>query len=134
MLKAQQLFQTGWLLAVLPLILLALARGTVAATMPWLIAWVALGLSTIALWLRPRAGIRASAALAVFVAVVSLPWVLYNLFAYGTDHPLYLDSPATIFIVLLSAALTALPALTVLVLSFVNRGVAGAPARLSVVP
>lgn len=39
------------------------------------------------------------------ILVISLPWVAYNFFAFLTNDPLYRESPGTILVVGISAAL-----------------------------
>jgi carbon starvation protein CstA len=46
-----------------------------------------------------------------FVVICVGPWAAYNFFAYFTDHPKYLDSPATILVVAIVCVVVLLPAL-----------------------
>lgn len=48
------------------------------------------------------------------VALWSLPMVIYNVYAFISEHPLYLDSPATIFVVGIYALFFTLPSLVTL--------------------
>jgi len=49
------------------------------------------------------------------------PWAIYNFYTFLTDHPLYLDSPATIFVVAINSIVLLVPAVLVLVLMVVSR-------------
>jgi len=55
------------------------------------------------------------------VAICVGPWALYNFYAFLTDHPLYLDSPVTIFVVAINSIVLLVPAVLVLVLMVVSR-------------
>lgn len=52
-----------------------------------------------------------SLCVAILLLVRWLPMVVVNFWMFFTDHPLYLDSPATIFVVAVNAMLFAVPAL-----------------------
>jgi carbon starvation protein CstA len=55
------------------------------------------------------------------IAVCVGPWAIYNFYAFATDHPRYLDSPATIFVVAINCLVLLVPALIILVLMFIWR-------------
>ena len=125
MLRAQQLFQTAWLVALTPALLLAVRGEHLVRDLPWLAGWLALASATLLLWRRPRTGLVASLGVAAAIALLFVPQVLSNLYLWATDHAHYLDSPATIFVVAIFAGLTALPAVVVLFMSFTNWGFRG---------
>ena len=58
--------------------------------------------------------------LTIFVAIVLLvrwfPMVIVNFWMFFTGHPLYLDSPATIFVVAINSILFAIPAVVLVAL------------------
>jgi len=58
-----------------------------------------------------------SICVAVLLLVRWLPMVVVNFWMFFTNHPLYLDSPATIFIVGINAMLFAIPAAILLTLA-----------------
>jgi len=55
------------------------------------------------------------------VTICVAPWAIYNFYAFLTDHPLYLDSPATIFVVAVSSIVLLVPAVLVLALMVAFR-------------
>ena len=57
---------------------------------------------------------------AAILLVRWLPMVVTNFYMYLDDHPLYVDSPGTIFIVAINALLFALPAALLLILYLVQ--------------
>jgi hypothetical protein len=50
-----------------------------------------------------------------------VPMVAYNVYLFVKQDPRYVDSPGTIFIVLVNAVLFVLPAMIVLILAIVHR-------------
>ena len=71
-----------------------------------------------------RWALALSICVAVLLLVRWLPMVVVNFWMFFTNHPLYLDSPATIFIVGINAILFAIPAtILVALLSFQWRQV-----------
>ena len=55
------------------------------------------------------------------LVVLSAPMVIWNVFAFLTGHPLYLDSPATILVVLVIAMMVTLPSIVVLAVYWARR-------------
>ena len=118
---AQRLLQSVWLLALLPFMVRSLSRGFACENFVWLVLWLILCVATILLSHQNRAALTVSALVALFTLAIFGSWSIYNVIGYLRGVPLYLDSPATIFAVLLVSALTAVPAAGVLVLAFFNR-------------
>lgn len=69
-------------------------------------------LATIALR-KNKWAVLACALISFAVAIRWVPMVVVNLYAFGQSDPLYVDSPATIFIVYLYALVFAIPAGTI---------------------
>jgi hypothetical protein len=94
---------------------------------PWLPFWWAVllvyyflifGVHKNRLW-----AIRASILVPLLGFIITAPSVIYNIYAFLTQHPLYQDSPATIFVVAVIALLVTLPSFIVLVAYWFRRNV-----------
>lgn len=70
-------------------------------------------LAAVATYRRKRWAWWASLVPAVICASLVGPNVLYNLYAFGSGHPLYADSPGTILIVGIYAVVFLFPAIAV---------------------
>jgi hypothetical protein len=55
------------------------------------------------------------------LVALSAPTVIWNVFAFLTGHPLYLDSPGTILVVLVIAMMVTLPSTVVLAVYWTRR-------------
>jgi hypothetical protein len=58
---------------------------------------------------------------AALLVAFSAPMVIWNVFAFLTGHLLYLDSPGTIFVVLVIAIMVTLPSTVVLAIYWARR-------------
>jgi len=67
--------------------------------------------------------IRLSIIPPVLAFLITAPLVTYNFYAFATKDTLYLDSPATMFIVAILALLVTLPSFMLLVIYWLNRNV-----------
>ena len=121
MITAQRVVQAAWLIAAAPIVFSVLRRGDLLSSAMWFGGWIVLAVGTTLLWRGARSGLLLSAAVAAVVATVTVPWAVYNFWAFATRHPRYVDSPATIFVVAVTSAISALPALAVLLFSAANR-------------
>lgn len=72
--------------------------------------------ASIAALRRRRWAVALVVAVAVLLAVRWLPMVAVNAWMFATGHPRYLDSPGTLLIVAINAALFAIPGLVLVML------------------
>ena len=118
--RAQQVIQAAWLVAAVPIALSAVVRGSVATGITWSAGWMLLAAATALIWRPVRAGFVLSGLISLALLGYVGAWGIRNLWAYLTHDELYLDSPATIYVVLLILLVTVLPSMAVLPLSVRN--------------
>jgi hypothetical protein len=121
LLRVQQRVQTVWLLLLAPFVTLQLVRAPSAVSAMWAVACAVLLMATGLLWRRSPMGRLLSLVFSAVVVGSILPWAFFNGWAFAMDDPLYVDSPATILVVVTVSCVTAVPALVVLLLSAANR-------------
>ena len=121
MLRSQELVQIVWLIATSPLVLRGFVRPAAFSSAIMVGAWALLALATVLLWRQSVVGLVMSAVIAASVAAITMPWAIYNFWAYATDHPRYVESPATILVVGIASLVMVVPAVVVVVLSLANR-------------
>jgi hypothetical protein len=111
---------------VIALGLLALFGGLVTLRLEWAVLWywifwlayagLVFGIQGESKWC-----LRLSILPPFVVFLLTAPNVVYNIYSFLTGHPLYQDSPATIFVVAVTAILLSLPSGLVLVAYWFNR-------------
>jgi hypothetical protein len=89
-------------------------------TMFWAI-FVAYSAVVIGIFRGSRLFIRLSVIPPALLVILSVPLVIWNVFAFLTGHALYLDSLATIFVVLVFALMVTVPSIVVLVVYWARR-------------
>jgi len=106
---------------------LLVGYGVLSAHQPTL--WTALFWTIVVVYSAVVAGIfrgcRRVLQLSVFppalLVALSAPMVIWNVFAFLTGHPLYVDSPGTILVVLVVAMMVTLPSIVVLAVYWARR-------------
>ncbi len=68
-----------------------------------------------------RRFLQLSVFLPALLVAITAPMVILDIFAFLTGHPLYLDSPGTIFVVLVIAIMVTLPSIVLLVVFWTCR-------------
>ena len=121
MLRLQQLLQIAWFIVAAPLVWRLSSDGIGGPTLIALVTYGSLAVGTVLLWQRRVSGLLISVIVAVVTSVAFAPWSVRNFVAFLTDHPRYVDSPATILVVGLVSVITVVPSAVVLALSAVNR-------------
>jgi hypothetical protein len=89
-------------------------------TMFWAI-FVAYSAVVIGIFRGSRLFIRLSVIPPALLVILSVPLVIWNVFAFLTVHALYLDSLATIFVVLVFALMVTVPSIVVLLVYWARR-------------
>jgi len=107
--------------------LLALAFGAVFVDGPGIrrAAAFAAAIAFVAVSVDALRGYRWAVVTALSIAgvllAVTLPYVLFNVWKFATDDPMYLDSPGTILVVAIEGLLLTLPPLVILTAAWVAR-------------
>jgi hypothetical protein len=116
--NTQRWFQTVWLAGTAPLLYLMYPVESLRTVLIYGAPWVSLAVGTVLLFRSRTSGVLWSAVPAAIIGCYFGAWTIFNLLAYVVGAELYRDSPATIFVVLIVATPTALPAAAVLLLSW----------------
>jgi len=119
--KAIRLIQLIWAAALVAILAALSLTGSTVKGLPFLVLAAVYLLACI----RARGSSRAAWVVALVAPVVIcarwLPMVLLNVVAFVRDDPLYLDSPATIFIVAIDALILVVPSLVLIALFWRQR-------------
>ena len=104
----------GFNLSVLALYVWLIAHNEPSSVAPYLALWMVYLFVFLGLLQGGKWCFRLSLLPPLVVALLTTPFVLLNLWAFVSGDPHYLDSPATIIVVGISACFTTLPAIVVL--------------------
>jgi len=119
--KAIRLIQLVWAAALVAILAVLSLNAATAKGLPFLVLTAVYLLACI----RARGSSRVAWVVALIAPVVIcaiwLPMVLLNVVAFVRDDPLYLGSPATIFIVAIDALVLVLPSLVLIALFWRQR-------------
>jgi hypothetical protein len=119
--KAIRLIQLIWA-ATLVAILAALSlNAPTVKGLPFLVLAAVYLFACIRAWGSSRAAWVVALVAPVVICARWLPMVLLNVVAFVRDDPLYLDSPATIFIVAIDALVLVVPSLVLIALFWRQR-------------
>ncbi len=121
-------FNLAWAcLLVAAFLVLFLGGPSYGRAVPLAAAGLFAGISYVALNAPRRWALVLVIATALLLTAGKLPAMMGNFWMFATDHPLYLASPATIFMVIIDAMLFVLPAFILLMCHVVRwRDVAAA--------
>ena len=119
--KAIRLIQLVWAALLVTLLLSGSLRAEVVTVGPFLVLAVIYLVACILALGSTRLAWVAALVVPVIVCARYLLMVVVNVVAYAKDDPLYLDSPATIYIVMFSALFFVLPSLVLMVLFWRER-------------
>ena len=99
---------------------LSASQPTLYATLFWAI-FVAYSVVVIGIFCGSRLFLRLSVIPPALLVILSAPMVIWNVFAFLTGHPLYLDSPGTILVVVVFAMMVTVPSIGVLLVYWARR-------------
>jgi hypothetical protein len=115
------ILQLAWCVLGITLGLFSWYAGHLNGAIKFLIGSVVYGALSIAAFQGKRWAWWLSLVPPLYFVVCTGPWVAYNFYEFFTDHPRYLNSPGTIFIVVINLLMLLLPAVLILILMVACR-------------
>ena len=119
--KAIRLIQLIWAAALVAILAALSLNAPTVKGLPFLLLAAVYLLACIRAWGSSRVAWVVALVAPVIICARWLPMVILNVVAFVRDDPLYLDSPATIFVVAIDALVLVVPSLVLIALFWRRR-------------